>query len=413
MSWVTVSAESRKDGSWIRRGLAMCALMGLIGLPITMVSCSGDDNGGGGGGGGNNPPPPTGGANQFAYVISPGNTGVGQVQAYRLDGDGNLTAVGTPVATGSAPHHVDVDAAGRFVYVSNHESPFLSGWRIKQDEPDRGSLIPMNPAPGSPVTGTDPTENQSHSSVLDQTGQFLYVVAGPEAGSPSTLRAYRVDTTPGNTLGLLTFIPGQSFSVGIHAHNIAVSPNNQFVYVASEGSGEVHAFSRNTSTGELTPAGAVTGLPGATAVTVDPQSRFLYASYINAVEVFQIGNNGALTRITPTSTFPTNQSGPHALTIHPNGQTLYVANINSSTVTVFRVDSTTGALTEIQTPQPRTGGDPNYIIVHPNQRFVFTADAVADRVSRFAINADGTLVMPATDFPAADGTNGIGTTKLP
>src|SRR5688500_19726517 len=56
-------------------------------------------------------------------------------------------------------------------------------------------------------------------------------------------RSYTVD----QTTGLLTFISGQSFPVGTHAHNVVVSPNNQFVYVASEVSGDVHAFSRNTS----------------------------------------------------------------------------------------------------------------------------------------------------------------------
>ena len=406
MSRATVSTTSQSLLATFRRNGWLLAFAPLV----LFAACSGDDDNGGGGGTSSNPPPstPPPAAAQNAYVIS----GIGEIQAYRVDNDGNLTAVGTPIATGTNPHHVAVDAQGRYVYVSNHESPFLSGWRINQD----ASLAPMNPAPGSPVTGTDPTENQSHSSALDQTGQFLYVVAGPESGAPSTLRAYRVDQTPGNNLGLLTFITGQSFPVGIHAHNITVSPNNQFVYVASEGSDEVFAFSRNTSTGELTPQGTITGLDGASAVVVDNQNRFVYVSYLNAVEVLSIGQNGALTRITPVSTFPTNLtgtgSGPHSMAIHPNGQTLYTANINSNTVTVFRVDPGTGVLTPAQTPSPATGLEPNYVIVHPNGRFLYTADTTADQISRFAINADGTLVTPATAIPAGNGANGIGTTKF-
>ncbi|NWF71418.1 MAG: beta-propeller fold lactonase family protein [Nitrospirae bacterium] len=396
MSRATVLTTSQLRQRRFYQGLFMLALAPM--LFFTACSSS-DDNGDG-----NTNNAPSGATNQFAYVIGAG----GEIQAYRVDGNGNLTTVGTPIATGASPHHVDVDPSGRFVYVSNHDSPFLSGWRINQD----ASLTPMNPAPGSPVTGIDPTENESHSSALDKTGQYLYVVAGTGA---STLRAYKIDSTPGITLGLLTFIAGQSFPVGTHAHNITVSPNNQFVYVAVEGSGEVHAFSRDTSTGALTPVGIVTGLPGAAAVGVDPAGKFLYACYINAVEVFEIANNGSLTRIQPTSTFPTNEngggSGPHSLAIHPNGQSLYTANINSSTVSVFQVDPTTGALTEIQSPPVPTGTEPNYVLIHPDGGFLYTADAVSDQVSRFTINANATIT-PASTLPAGDGADGIGMTKF-
>jgi 6-phosphogluconolactonase (cycloisomerase 2 family) len=320
-----------------------------------------------------------------------------------LDGAGELTRIGTTdLATGNVPHHVDVDPQGQWVYVSNHDSNFVSGYRIGQD----GSLSPMTADPGSPVTGpTEPAENQPHSSVIDQTRQFLYVVAGHNG--PSTIRAYRID----QTTGIPTFIAGQSFPAGSHAHNMAISPNNQYIYVASELSNDLHAYSRNTSTGELTVLPIVTGLNGPQAVTVDPQSRFVYVTHRNEVVVFQIGSDGSLTRIQGVSAFPTGNE-PHAIAMHPNGQTLYTANLNASTISVFRVDSTTGALTDIQSPAPATGTDPNFVVVHPNGKFLFTADNVADTVSRFPINDDGTLGAPLTPVQSVNGANGIGTTKL-
>jgi 6-phosphogluconolactonase len=418
MNHVSVPARSGARGGWVRRSLVVCA---LIGLPFAVISCGGgDDNGGGGGGGGNNPPGGGGGggastATQFAYVIQ---SAADQINALRADADGTLTQIGgPPLATGDFPHHVDVDPRGRFVYVANHNSPFLSGYRINQD----GSLAPMNTlVAGSPVTGLtlppDPAEAGSHSSVIDQSGQFLYVVAGPETGAPSTLKAYRIDTNQGATLGNLTALTGagSSFPVGVHAHNITLSPNNLFVYVASDGSGEVHAFRRDTSTGALTPAGpAITGLNAPAAVTVSPDSRFLYATVLNSVEVFSIDQtSGALTRVAPPTPFTTG-NGPHSITIHPDGRTLYTANLNTNDVTVLRVDTNTGTLTVLEN-EP-TGGSPNYLVIHPNQRTLYTADAAAARVSRFTINADGTLepATVGTTFPAGSGTNGIGTTKFP
>jgi 6-phosphogluconolactonase len=197
-----------------------------------------------------------------------------------------------------------------------------------------------------------------------------------------------------------------------------MSPNGQFLYVASEDSGEVYAFSRNAATGTLTPSSTpkVTGLPGATDVQADPQSKFLFASYVNAVEVMSIGTDGSSTRISPVSAFSTNNngqgSGPHSMVIHPNGQSLYTANINAHTLTVFKVDPASGVLTEV-VPNPQTGADPNYVYIHPNGQVLYTADTGSDQVSKFTINGNGTLVA-SDKFGIAivgDGANGIGTTS--
>ena len=383
------------------------SVLALAPLLYFAACSSSDDNGGGG-----TPPPsnnnntPTGAANQFAYVAA---SGTSEIQAYSLDGAGNLTPIGGKLATGSVPHHVDVDKAGRFVYVSNHDSNFVSGWRIKSD----GSLDAINPVDGSPVT----TDVEPHSSVIDQNGSFLYVVSGTGA---STLKGYAIDTSTGPARGTPIPIPGQNFSVGTHGHNVTISPNNQFLYVASEGSGEVHAFSRDTTTGILTARNVITGLTNCDAVVVSNDNKFLFAAYSNAVEVMSIGADGSLTRIAPISTFSTNNlgfgSGPHSIALHPNGQTLYTANINPNPgrVSVFRVDTATGVLTELQpNPPPATGTFPNYIAIHPNGLFLFTADQGPGALSRFAVNGDGTLVTPATVIPnTGAGTNAIGTTKF-
>jgi 6-phosphogluconolactonase (cycloisomerase 2 family) len=390
----------------LRRSLVgTLSILAIVPLLYFAACSSSDDNGGGGGG---TPPPGGGGssANQFAYVIA---SGASEIQAYNLDNSGNLSPIAGPIATGTDPHHVDVDRSGRFVYVSNHNSNFVSGWRINAD----GSLDPINPAAtGSPVT----TDANPHSSIIDQSGAFLYVVAGIGA---STLTAYTIDTSTNPTRGTPTPIAGQTFAVGTHGHNVTISPNNQFLYVASEDSGEVHAFSRDTTTGMLTARNVATGLPLCDAVSVSNDNRFLFAAYSNAVEVFSIDQaTGAITRITPVSTFSTNNagggSGPHSMTLSPSGLNLYTANINGNTVSVFRVDTNTGVLTELQSPPVPTGAEPNFVLVHPNGNFLYTADAGPDQLSRFNINtADGTLVSPPTVIPnTGAGTNGIGTTKF-
>jgi len=405
----------------LRRSLiGAVSILAIVPL-LYFAACSGGDDGGGGAPPSNNNAP-TGSANQFAYVTSAGTS---EIQAYSVDGSGNLTPIGSKVNTGNLPHHVNVSSGSKFVYVSNHESNFLSGWRIKSD----GSLEAMNPAGGSPVT-TDPSP---HSSVTDTTGSFLYVVSAAAPGNsegPSTIQAYKLDAN-----GIPTPIAGtNSWAAGTHGHNVAISPNNQFVYVAAEGSGEVLAYSRDLTTGALTPRGVMSGMQLCTAVTVSNDSRFVFAAYSNAVNVFSIGSDGSLTPITPTATFSTNNFGfgsePHSITIHPNGLTLYTANLNPNPgrVSVFGVNTTTGALTELQpNPAPATGSGPglgmfpNYVVVHPNGQALFTANQGDSRpgsldtgsVSRFTVNGDGTLVSPATLVPnTGAGTNAIATTKF-
>lgn len=395
---------------WFRGFVGVITAASLAGF----IGCGGGDNGGGGGGGGDSNPPPAASANQFAAAIYAATS---TVQGYKLDGDGNLTAAGPALFTGDVPVHVNVDPRGRFVYVSNRDANFLSGYLLGQD----GILTQINPASGSPVTnvnnGTNPPEEFPHASVTDQTGEFLYVVAGSpnSAPGPSTLKAYKI-TTSGTNLGTLTPVGGD-LPAGVNARSIAISPNNQFVYVASEGPaegapGSVHAFARQAD-GTLaavgTPFTAATLLNPA-AVTVHPSNQFVYVGYTNAVELFQIGNDGSLTRV---NTFPTNQSGPRSIALGSNGTFLYAANVNSSTITAFQIDPATGALTELSTlgSPYATGADPTSIVVHPNGKFLYTADNVADQVSRLPINADGSL-GPAVKAADGDGANGIGTTNI-
>jgi 6-phosphogluconolactonase (cycloisomerase 2 family) len=384
-------------------------------LIAIFTGCGGDDNGGGGTTSDNNPPSSGSTANQSGYII---NAGTNEIRAMTVDGTtGNLALVtgSSPIATGILPHDVQVDRQGRYVYVANHESSFVSGWRINTD----GSLTPINPSTaGSPVTnlsGSDPTEDRPHSSVMDKDGQYLYVVAGI---GPATLKVYQIQTAPGATQGTLTAMTGQSFAVGIHAHRVRMSPNGQFLYVAAEDSGEVYAFSRNPSTGALTRSSTpkVTGLSGALDVQVDSQNKFLFASYINAVEVMSIGADGSPTRISPVSAFSTNNngqgSGPHSMVIHPNGQSLYTANINAHTLTVFKVDPASGVLTEVL-PNPQTGADPNYVFIHPNGQILYSMDTAVSQVSKFTINGDGSLTAPEIIGSAIVGVgpNGIATTN--
>ena len=372
-------------------------------LPIVMfLGCGGDDDGGG-----TPANPPAAAGNQFAYVV---NYFGDNVQAFTSDGNGNLTLVGNPITVGSHPHNVNVDKAGRFVYISNHDSNFVSGYTINSSD---GSLIPINPAAGSPVTdATDPTNNNPHWSAFDQTGQFLYVIAGVPP-TPSTLKSYSVN----GTTGVLTQIGTTGPLVQCaHGHNVIVTPNNNFLYVACEDSAVIYSFRRDTNTGQLTNLGATVVIgqngtpPTAPSAVADPTSSFLFVGATNSVTVFNINpNNGTIAPIQGQSNFVSGNS-PHNLTLDSNGH-LYTANLHDSTVSAFSINA--GVLAQLAGSPFATGGTPNQVVVHPNGLVLFTADQTTSTVTRFILNGNGTLTPngQAATFPAGSGTNGMGLTN--
>ena len=381
---------------------------------LSLLSCGGDgDNGSGR----NNNPPGTGAGNQFAYVV---NSGSNTVQAFTVDEIGTFTAAGGQglQPTGTFPHDVDVDEQGRFVYISNHDSNFVSGYKINAD----GSLAPINGAANaSPVTNlqnNDTTDNNPHSTAFDQTGQFLYVIAGIPPAT-STLKTYTINRNTGTLTQIGTTGP---IAQCLHGHRVRITPTNSFLYVACEDSGVINAFSRNPGTGQLTDLGQTTVGGTTSDVAIDSGTRFLFASSTNSVSVYTINGNGTLSPILGGHNNFAAGNTPHALTFDTSGQFLYTANINDATISAYGVDQNSGALTPVAGSPFPTGGDPNYVLVHPDGKVLFTADAkananpnhVANDVARLTVNADGTLspMTNAVTFPSGNGTNGIAMTKF-
>ena len=374
---------------------------GFLNLMLILLSaaCSsgGDD---GGGSTTNNPPAGGAGGNQFAYVV---NFAANNVQAFTSDGNGNFTMVGQPITTGVNPHNVNVDKAGRFVYISNVGSNFVSGFKINSAD---GSLTPINAAPGSPVTdASDPTNNSPYWSMFDTTGQFLYVIAG---GTP-TLKSYSIDSTSGVLTQIGSTGPLGQCSTG---HSVTISPNNKFLYVGCRFNGVVYSFSRNTQTGALTNLGATNviqnGAPGVSfSVVVDPTSSFLFVGVTDGVTVFNIDPNSG--NISGQKLFVAGNT-PHSVALDGNGH-LYTANLNDSTVSAFSISG--GTLTQLAGSPFATGGEPNTVAVHPDGMVLFTADQTTNTVTRFTLNADGTLTRNgnAATFPANSGTNNMALTN--
>jgi 6-phosphogluconolactonase len=135
---------------------------------------------------------------------------------------------------------------------------------------------------------------------------------------------------------------------GPHAHCIIPDPANRFVLVADLGLDRVFVYPFDAETGVLatTPAGAGVVKAGA---------------------------------------------GPRHLAFHPDGRVLYVTNELDSSVTTFRYDADSGALTHLQTvpavsEKSPKGNSPADIHVHPSGRVVYMSNRGHNSIAAFTID---------------------------
>jgi 6-phosphogluconolactonase (cycloisomerase 2 family) len=124
-------------------------------------------------------------------------------------------------------------------------------------------------------------------------------------------------------------------------------------------------YSINTGTGTLA---ALSGSPLSTdtspeSLAVDPAGRFLYAANVTAAnEVTSYSITPSSGALTPASsigsgTFPLN------IVIDPAGQFAYVANENSNDISVYAVNATTGALTQVARSPFAAGVNPRAVAI--------------------------------------------------
>ena len=277
----------------------------------------------------------------------------------------------------------------QFVYVANFSGNSVSAYSISSN----GALIQN--VPGSPfAAGTAP-----FSVAIDPTGKFVYV---------ANILANNVSAYSISSNGALTQVSGSPFKTGIEPASVAVDPTGKFAYVANANDSTVSAYSIGP-TGALTP---VPGPPVATgqtpvSVAVDPTSKFVFVYVVNQqssnVSAFSIDpTTGALTALTgsPFGSLLDFGLAPNSIAVDPTGQFAYVVDEDESAVSGFRIDPATGNLGE-PLFHLETGAIPVSITVDPTDKFAYVANSEDNTVSGYTIDSNGALTpVPGSAFLA-------------
>jgi 6-phosphogluconolactonase (cycloisomerase 2 family) len=167
------------------------------------------------------------------------------------------------------------------------------------------------------------------------------------------------------------------FEAGVKPTAIATDPTNRFAYVTDYAQGQLIGYAiMSSSTLNFLPGGPYRTGNEPSAIVIDPRGKFIYVtnSLDSTVSPYEIDLTTGAPSITvnSTSTGGSNSTDtqPVAVAIDPAlGRFVYTANFLGNSVSGFRLDSTSGALSQTQsTPYP-TGYKPAAVIGIPHGNY--------------------------------------------
>ena len=282
-----------------------------------------------------------------AHEIGRGGNG-GEIAAFSFDKkQGTLSFINQQLSGGDHPCYVLVDKTGHWVFAGNYTSGSLSVLPIHED----GSLGVATTVIQHKGSSKDTARQKGphvHCTMISADNKWLFV---PDLGMDKVM-IYAFDVKTGKLTPARQ--PFAQSIPGSGPRHFVFHPNNKYAYLVEEMSGTVEAFQYNNGSLKniqrisTLPAGD-TGLIGSADIHVSADGKFLYASNrgkegSNMIAIFKIDpGNGILKAIGHQSTLG---KIPRNFNFDPSGNFLLVANQESDEVVIFKINKTTGLLTD-------------------------------------------------------------------
>lgn len=193
---------------------------------------------------------------------------------------------------------------------------------------------------------------------------------------------------------------------------LAVGPQGRFLFSAnSQGLdqmpdwGSVSSYAIDPSTGKLT---TINDQPsygkGACHVSVYPTGRWIFVSnysegnfsILPVTADGKIGASSQRMQFKGSSTDPKRQTGPHTHSAipSPDGSFLYVSDLGTDKVMIFKFNNRNGTITPAKQPFEKVtnGSGPRHFVVHKNGEMAFLAEEISSTLNAFKVNPnDGSL----------------------
>lgn len=260
---------------------------------------------------------------------------------------GRLTALQAQDAGGKAPCHLVVDRTERALILALYHSGVVASLPIAPD----GTLG----APGSVIQhhghSVNPTRQEAphvHSVTLSPDNRFVIVCdLGLDRIFSYALDPATATLTPGP-------VPFVAAAPGAGPRHAAFSPDGRHVFVINELASTVVAYRYDAATGALSAVDSQPALPpefkgeSTTAeVRVHPNGRVVYGSNRGHDSIATFAFDATTGRLTALGHIASGGRNPRNFALSPDGAWLVVANQNSNSLNVFRVDPQSGKPTPV------------------------------------------------------------------
>lgn len=183
-----------------------------------------------------------------------------------------------------------------------------------------------------------------------------------------------------------------------HAHWVGFSPDNHFAFVPDLGLDQVVIYKVDTDSATLTRSGAADVPPGGGPrhLKFHPTEDIVYVLNELALSVTVFDYDPASGEMTAKQTIP---AVPQAeldkelfkssseIRVHPNGRFVYSANRGHDTITVYSVDAKTGELAVVEREHVR-GATPRNFNLDPSGRWLLAGGQDSHTLSVFGINEE-------------------------
>lgn len=272
------------------------------------------------------------------------NTPTGKLFSYYFDNKTyTLKELNNVSSQGTSPCYVEIDKTGKFALVANYGNGSVASMYINEN----GTLEEAKYVDQHIGKGPMPQQENAHAHNITTSLSNKYIYSN-DLGSDKIF-IYQFDNQNGS---LIATQNNFNTKKGAGPRQMCFHPTMKTTYSINELNGTIDVFDIETITGKLTCKQTISTLSAedklpASCADIKINGDYLYASNRakhNNIAIFKIDkNNGKLSLIGHHSTLG---KTPRFFCFDKTGKFILIANQDSNTVVVFKIDQQTGMFIE-------------------------------------------------------------------
>ena len=316
---------------------------------------------------------------------------------------GALTEVtNSPFTVNAVCPRVSVHPNGKWVYITDNSGGAVEAYSIDGS----GNLTLLSVVSDS---------GAANSSVFSSDGKYLFTADGD-----AFVSAFQIDGATGvlTNLGATNaWTAGSSFVPLLYtiaiAGNYLYAGNQAPVFPVPAAQPYVYGFTVNASGNPVSISGSPWITPGVMAgfLAADWNGSFLYAGTVNIggtiqdIYGYKVNSNGSLTALTGPPLFGGSQCDFWQMVFEPRNKFVYVVDANAG-AWAYSFDSTTGTLAKVTGSPFAAGTNPQTLAADPSGKFLYVANESSNDISGYTINQNtGALTSMGSTFTFSSMTN--------